>query len=82
MLSTTVKNIAASSANSAEEDRKSSENRSVSFDHSDSFHKESEADGTTTKANLKDDESMKNVIDFLADENSFRFETSMVSGFL
>ena len=79
MLSATIKKTMDSQVNdtiqSEQTNRQVTENRSISFDHADTLCGKSEGE-TTQEAKLKAGE---NVADYIADEGTFRFETSMVS---
>ena len=67
--------------NSTQESRQASENRSISFDHAETSQRKSEVEGGGTKqTGLKEDDCVANMAPFIADTQSFRFETSMVSG--
>ena len=79
MLSITIKKTMESQVDGTTQaeqtNRQVTENRSISFDHADTLCGKSEGE-TTQEAKLKAGE---NVADYIADEISFRFETSMVS---
>lgn len=84
MLSNTIKGTMESkqpgALNASQGDRTGNENRSISFDQAERLHGKSEAEGESTKKTcLKEADSVGHVTGCMTDENSFVFETSMVS---